>query len=270
MFTQLRIAAVLSSLFLVTMASASQAMLLELKLTGENVGTGISWQSNSTISTLENKYTAGQGDWLFTEMATTNSQEMANLLTESQSFTSKPYAGTGFGIIVGANNSFGKGGAYIVFEDTGTPIFKYTGGLSPNDARPYNATFSTGTYTLQTSTGTDRFVVSSAIPEPSTWAMLLSGFAALGLLGARSATAGRDVTSKSPPGRQAAFCVSISAIFSKILLRCAASRFANAGDAEAALIASSYFAALRVSPSIRPGRTLPSKPPNSERTFMMV
>jgi hypothetical protein len=170
--------------FLAVSGAAQSAILLDFTITGKNVGSGISWQSESTISTLENRYTAGQGDWMFSKTFTTDSQRQANLLTEKQPFDKGPYAGTGLGILVGANGSFGVGGSYIVFEDTGKSIFTYTGGLS-SEGRPYDATFKPGTYTLDTSTGTDTLRISSAVPEPSTWAMMLAGFGALGFVGYR-------------------------------------------------------------------------------------
>jgi hypothetical protein len=54
-----------------------------------------------------------------------------------------------------------------------------------SEGRPYDATFKPGTYTLDTSTGTDTLRISSAVPEPSTWAMMLAGFGALGFVGYR-------------------------------------------------------------------------------------
>jgi hypothetical protein len=180
--------AVLTTLAALSMVSvAHSAILLDFTITGNNVGGGISWQSESTISTLENKYTAGQGDWMFSTLITTSSQEMANLLTEKQSFDKGPYAGTGFGILVGKNGSHGTGGSYIVFEDTGKPIFTYTGGVSANDGRPFDATFKIGTYTLETSTGMDTLVVSSAVPEPSTLVLMVLGFGGLGAVSYRRA-----------------------------------------------------------------------------------
>ncbi|WP_294535270.1 hypothetical protein [uncultured Rhodoblastus sp.] len=164
-----------------TMISAAQSAVLDFTITGKDVGSGISWQSNSTISTLENVFTAGQGDWIFSKLTTTNSQNLANLLTTKEWWNKGPYAGTGLGILVGKTGSYGSGGGYIVFEDTGTPIFTYTGGLSANHGRPYDATFNPGTYMLATSTGMDRLVIGSPVPESSTWTLMLLGFGGLGV-----------------------------------------------------------------------------------------
>jgi hypothetical protein len=65
-------------------------------------------------------------------------------------YWSSPNAGTALGIMIGANGSYGSPGTYYEFADTGTAIFTYTGGLSPNYGRPYNATFSVGTLALDT------------------------------------------------------------------------------------------------------------------------
>jgi hypothetical protein len=185
--TQLRKFAVFTAIAALAMISAAQSAVLDFTITGKNVGDGISWQSQSTISALENRYTAGQGDWIFPELFTTNSQSLANLLTEKQWGDKGSYGGTGLGILVGATGSFGSGGSYIVFEDTGRPIYSYTGGLSP-EGRPYNATFTTGTWTLQTSTGTDTLVVAgSSVPEPSSWGLMLLGVVGLGFVRHRRA-----------------------------------------------------------------------------------
>ena len=156
-------AVVLATIAGIGVTTGARASLLDFQVTGAGVGSGLEWQSAASIQTFENHWTAGQGDWLFTSL-TKNMPGVANLLTSG-------VAGTGFGILLGTN--------YLVFDDTGTAIFTYAGELSQFD-RPYNATFSPGTWTLASQDGADRLVVTT-VPEPSGWTLTLTMLAIVGV-----------------------------------------------------------------------------------------
>ena len=166
--------------------STASAGLLDFKLTGAGAGNGVVWQSESTIDTLENQWTAGQGDWIWANTLTTNSQGLANLLVDKPWWDSSSYAGTSLGIKIGAGGSNGNPGTCYQYVDAGAPIFSYTGSLSSNYNRPYNATFTTGTWTLDTYVDghIQQATLTVAAPETSTWAMMGVGFVGLGLAGA--------------------------------------------------------------------------------------
>ena len=166
--------------------TSARAGVLEFTLTGPDAGTGIEWLSPSSVQTLENPWTSGQGDWIFSSAVTNNIPTVANLLTDKQWWDTGPYAGTAIGMMVGENGSGGYPGSYVVFADTGAPIFTYTGGLSQYN-RPFNATFSVGTWTLQSPNGSNTLVIRDvAAPEASTWMMLLTGFVVAGTFGYRT------------------------------------------------------------------------------------
>ena len=198
MLTQVSRALALGASAAIAVVSAASAETLDFKLTGAGAGTGVEWTSNSSINTLENSWTAGQGDWIFTSLLTTNSQSVANLLTQDWWYT-----GTALGVLIGKAGSYGVGGDYVEFASTGTPIFTYTGGLSGSN-RPYNATFSVGSWTLKTfDTYTNQFgsgtLTVSAVPGPtagaSIWGLLV--LAAYGLRAQLSRLAKRRVGTAS-------------------------------------------------------------------------
>ena len=86
----------------------------------------------------------------------------------------------------GLDKAFVNGGQLFSFGGTGVATFDVTGIDVANGLDPTNATAFVTALTFDgsgTFTGTMTPITTSSVPEPSTWALILFGFAGLGLAG---------------------------------------------------------------------------------------